>query len=104
MKASGPDAPPAMAHDTCPKTSSIKVIMRAVVDMSGVIARVNVMWSGWCRPDTHVGDRTPSVQRSSQRTRMSDIADLTERVGCCAPSDLFKEVRKGSTEIWATSL
>ena len=77
--------------------------MRAVVGSSGVIVRVNAMWSGWSQPGTHVGDRTPSVQRSSQRMRTSDIADLTEGVSCCAPSDLFKEVGNGSTEMRDTS-
>ena len=56
--------------------------------LSGVIARVNVLWSGWSQPGTHVGDRRPSVQWLSQRMRMSGIADLTERVSCRASSDL----------------
>ena len=78
--------------------------MRAVVGMSGVIARVNAMWSGWSQLVTHVGDCTPSVQRSMERINLLDIADLIERVSCCAPSGLLKQVGKGSKEMRATSL
>ena len=104
VKASGPDAPSFIALDICPKKSSIKVVMRAVAVLSGVMARLNASLSGWVQPVTQAGARTPSVQRSSQRVSMSDIADRTERVSCCVPSDLFKEVGNGSTEMRDTSL
>ena len=37
MKASGPDAPTLMSRDTCPKQSSIRVVMSAVEGLSGVM-------------------------------------------------------------------
>ena len=104
VKASGPDAPPSNALDTCPKKSSIKVVMRAVVGLSGVMARLNARRRGWIQPGTHPGARTPSWQLSSQGMNMSVIADRTERVSCCVPSELFKEAGNGSTEIRDTSL
>ena len=99
VEASAPDAPPSIALDTCPKKLSIKVNMRAVVGLSRVVSRLNASLSGWVQPVTHAGARTRFVQRSSQRMSMSDIADRTERVSGCAPSDLFKEAGNGSTEM-----
>ena len=80
------------------------MVMRAVVGLSGVMARLNARRRGWIQPGTHVGARTPSWQRSSQSMSMSVIADRTERVSCCVPSDLFQEAGNGSTEMRDTSL
>ena len=77
--------------------------MWEMVGMSGVIARVNAMWSGWSQPVIHVGDRTPSVKRSSQRMGVVDILDLTERVSYCAPLDFFKR-GKGKMKLRDTFL
>ena len=76
------------------KTSSIRVVVLAVVGLSGAIARTNVFLRGRSQPGTHVGNRKPSVQRSSQRIRISDMADVTDRVSCGAPSALFRDAGK----------
>ena len=76
--------------------------MWADVGLSGVIARVNVLGSGWSQPGTHVGDCRPSVQRPSQRMIVSDMANLIERVGGCAPSEFVQEEGYVSAEIRAT--
>ena len=74
VKVSGPDSPSAKTRDTSPKRTSIKVVMRAVMGLSGIIARMNAVRSGWSQPGTHVvADRTPSVQRSSQRLRIRTL-------------------------------
>ena len=98
VKASGPDAPSLIARNTCPKTSSIRVVMLAVVGLSGLIARVNAFCSERSQPGTHA-DRRSSVQRSSLLMRMSDMAALTDRVNCCAPLALFKDAGKGRAEM-----
>ena len=99
VKASDPVAPPVSARDTCAKKPSIRVVVLAVVGLSGVIAHVNAFLRGRSQPGTHVGDRMPSVQRSSQRMRVSGMADFIERLSCCAPSALFRDARNGRTEI-----
>ena len=78
--------------------------MLAVMDLSGVIARMNAFFRGRSQLGTHVGDRKPSVQRSPLRMRMSDMADVTDRVSCCAPLALFRDAGKGRTEMRDTSL
>ena len=66
---------------------------------------IKLLWYGFCsgrsQPGTHVGDRRPSVQRSSLRMRMCDMAALTDRVSCCAPSALFRDEGKGRAEMRA---
>ena len=90
-------------RDTCPNNSSIKVVVSAVEGLSGVMARMNDLWRERSQPGTNVGDRRPSVQRSSLRMRISDMAALTDRVSCCAPTALFTDAGKGRVETRATS-
>ena len=47
VKASAPDAPPSNALYTCQKKSSIKVVMRVVVHLSGFMPRLNARRRGW---------------------------------------------------------
>ena len=50
-----------------------------------------------------MGDRRPSVQRSSQRMRISDKTVLSDRVSCCAASALFTDAGRGRVEMRAIS-
>ena len=77
--------------------------MSAVVCLSGVIVRINTLWRWRSPPGTHVGDRRPSVQRSSLRMTISHMAALTDRVSCCAPAALFTDAGKGRVKMRATS-
>ena len=83
-----------MSCDTCPKPSSIRVVMSAAEGLSWVMVRMNALWTGSSQPGTNVGDHRPWVQRSSQRMRISDKAALTDR---------FADAGKRRAEMRATS-
>ena len=102
VKASGPEAPSSTSRDSYRKHSSIRVVMSAVEGLSGVIARMNVLWRGVSQPGTHVGDCRPSVQRSSKSMSIFDMAALTDRIICCAQAALFTEAGKGRVSMRAT--
>ena len=63
---------------------------------------MNALWRRRSQPGTHVGDFRPSVQRSSLRMSISDMAALTDRVSCWAPAALFIEAGKGRVAMRAT--
>lgn len=77
--------------------------MLAVVGFLGVLASVDASRCGKSRSGAHVGGGRPSEYRSSQLMTMSKVADLADRVGYCAISDLLKKAENGTAQIQGMS-
>ena len=77
--------------------------MSAVVRLSGVMARMNVLTTGMCQPGIDMGVRKLSLLRSSALHENVRHGFLTDRISCCAQSALFRDAGKDRAGIRAKS-
>ena len=104
VSASGPVAPPARTRDTCLKKPSIMVERVEVVGLSGVMVHAKDFWRGYFQPRVQFVELRPSWLSPLPIMMLSDAEALTERVSCCAASELLIEKGKGRIEIRAMPL
>lgn len=99
MGASGHVAPPSRGRETCPNKCPIRVVREAIIDLSGIMARVKAVWKGHVQPGTLKAEPRPYWLSSLHLVQKLDTEDLAKRLSYRAACyGLIKE-EKGRVEL-----